>query len=498
MSALEILKEKQLTLHHLQHATQYLSWDESVMMPVGGGNARANSLAKLQQIAHNLATSSEIGDLIEAAKEEASSPWDQANLRVIEQNWQRATVIPEDLVVRMSLATSKCTQVWREKRKENDWVAVVPLLEEVVNLTKERATIISELFNVNLYEALLGGYERGITTDFVDTVFDDLASFLPDFVNEVIERQPAHLPLKGEYSDKDQKQLAEELMLSLGFNFERGRLDTSHHPFSCGERWDTRITTRFGADDFLESMYATLHETGHALYQQGLPAEHADQPVGKSLGMMVHESQSLFMEQQVCRSDGYIKFALPIVKKCLAKEDNKELWSFTNFIRNVRHVDKGKIRVQADECTYPLHVILRYRIEQAFLSGDLKVVDIPDAWNELMHEFFGLNLEGDFADGCMQDIHWFMGAIGYFPCYTLGAITAAQLYQKYQNTFPAVEVDFENGQFDQVLDWLRKNVHSQGQLTPAFERIQEVTGRPLSTAAFKQHVTGRYLDSLLS
>ena len=160
MSALETLKEKQLTLHHLRHASQYLSWDESVMMPVGGGNARANSLAKLQQITHNLATSSEIGDLIEAAKEEASSPWDQANLSVIEQNWRSTTVIPDDLVVRMSLATSKCTQVWREKRKENDWAAVVPLLEEVVNLTKERATIISELFNVNLYEALLGGYER--------------------------------------------------------------------------------------------------------------------------------------------------------------------------------------------------------------------------------------------------------------------------------------------------------------------------------------------------
>ena len=495
MSALKSLREKQLTLHHLQHASQYLSWDESVMMPEGGGTARANSLATLQKIAHGLATSNELGDLISAAKEEASSPWDRANVRVIEWNWRRATVIPEELVVHSSLATSKCTQVWRISRKENDWDSVVPLLSEVIELTRERAQILSEHLGVNLYQALLDGYESGISTVFVDSVFDELTEFLPDFVDNVIGQQPDRKHLKGDYSVEDQTELAHELMSSLGFNFERGRLDTSHHPFSCGERWDTRITTRFGAEDFLEAMYATLHETGHALYQQGLPEDHAEQPVGKSLGMMIHESQSLFMEQQVCRSDGYIKFALPLVKKYLAKGNDSDLWSYTNFVRNVRHVEKGKIRVQADECTYPLHVILRYRLEQAFLSGGLQVADIPEAWNELMQKYFGLDLRGDYADGCMQDIHWFMGAIGYFPCYTLGAITAAQLYQTYRNSFAAVETDFENGQFQHVVAWLRKNVHSQGQLTPAFDRIQEVTGSPLSAKAFKEHVTERYSGS---
>lgn len=465
------------------------------MMPRGGGQARAESVATLRKMAHEMATSEEMGDLISNAKVEANSSWDQANVDVIEHKWLRSTSIPVDLVVQSSLAASRCEQVWREQRKQNDWVSVSPLLKEVISLTQEKATILSEVLNLDLYGALLDGYETGLRTNFVESIFSNLTEFLPNFVNEVIEQQPDVRRLTGDYSDAQQMDLAKELMKPLGFNFVRGRIDTSAHPFTAGELWDTRITTRFGADDFLESMYAVLHETGHALYQQGLPEEQADQPVGGSLGMMIHESQSLFMEQQVCRSDGYLRFALPTITRCLNIEDHDTRFAYDNVVANVRHVEKGKIRVEADECTYPLHVILRYRIEKAFLTGELSVDDIPDAWTELMDEYFGLDLTGDFTDGCMQDIHWFMGAIGYFPCYTLGALAAAQFFQTFAQTRADTDTDFSNGHFNSVLDWLRENIHGQGRLTTGFERIYEVTGADLTPAPFVTHVKRRYMPA---
>ncbi len=495
MSSLKTLQDRFTTLDHLHHASAYLSWDEAVMMPSGGGDARAGCLATLHRLAHEIATDSVVGELIDSAKDEVSTDWEKANLNVIERQWTKSTAIPPDLVTARSLATSRCETAWRTSRPKNDWKTVRPLLEEVVNLTRQRAEILSEKLGLSLYDALLDDYEPGLRGEFVEPIFADLTRFLPEFIDEVIANQGPREELLGDYSETTQMELAKQLMPPLGFNFDRGRIDTSHHPFSCGDLWDTRITTRISSDDFLKSMYATLHETGHALYQQGLPQENYDQPVCKSLGMMMHESQSLFMEQQVCRSDGYLSFVIPIVKQSLRIYDNTSKWTINNFTRNVRHVEKGKIRVDADECTYPLHVILRYHLEKAFLLRELSLDDLPDAWVQLMKDYFGISsLEGDYTDGCMQDVHWYAGLIGYFPCYTLGSITAAQLFATYTQDFPNAENHFASGNFEHVLGWLRENIHSKGQLKPGFERIIEVTGEPLSTKAFKNHVTNRYLN----
>lgn len=493
MNALTELQEHFQTLHNLGHAAQYLSWDEAVIMSDEGGDARAKSLATLHKISHEMATAPKIGELIESAKHVASSKWDQANLRVIERRWTRTTALPVDLVVASSLATSKCEQSWRLNRKANNWDEVKPLLTEVFNLTKQKAEILGEKLGLAPYDALLDGYEAGLTREFIDPIFAELTRFLPEFVNSVIAKQPHCVSLKGEYPATRQMDLAKKLMPPLGFNFRRGRVDTSDHPFTCGDLWDTRITTRFGADDFLESMYAVLHETGHALYQQGLPEDRYDQPVGGSLGMMIHESQSLFMEQQVCRSKGYLSYVLPILTEALQVNPQDEKWSVLNFTRNVHHVEKGFIRVEADECTYPLHVILRYELENSLFDGSLTVDDLPEAWNELMDRYFGLDTIGDFANGVMQDVHWYAGLMGYFPCYTLGALTAAQLYQTFESANPSAEVQFANGNFEPVVSWLRDNVHSKAQLTSGFDRIVEITGKPLNTEAFVSHVTRRYL-----
>ena len=492
MNAINELQEHFQTLHNIGHAAQYLSWDEAVMMSDEGGDARAKSLATLRRISHEMATAPKIGELLESAKQEATSAWDQANLRVIKRRWTRATALPVDLVVASSLASSRCEQSWRRNRKVNDWEEVKPLLNEVLNLTKQKAEILGEKLALSPYDALLDGYEAELKRAVIDPIFNELSKFLPDFVNAVIANQPQHISLKGEHPPQRQMDLAKKLMPPLGFNFGRGRVDTSDHPFTCGDLWDTRITTRFGDDDFLESMYAVLHETGHALYQQGLPEDRYDQPVGGSLGMMIHESQSLFMEQQVCRSKGYLTYVLPILTEALKVDAEDEKWSATNLVRNVHHVEKGYIRVEADECTYPLHVILRYQLENALFDDSVSIDDLPDAWNELMDRFFGLDTRGDFANGVMQDVHWYAGLFGYFPCYTLGALTAAQLYQAYTTINPDAEAQFAAGNFETVLSWLRDNIHSKAQLTSGFDRIIEITGKPLTTEAFVSHVTRRY------
>lgn len=493
MSAQEALRDKCRVIHNLNHASQYLSWDEAVMMPKGGGLARADSLATLRLLVHEMITSSEMGELIEAAKDEGpSDKWDTANLRVIEHERKRSTVVPSDLVVKLSKASSACEQEWREKRAENDWTSVVPLLTEVVSLTKERAVALGEAFASDPYDALLDEYEPGLNQDIIDPLFSRLVDFLPGFVDDVLARQAPTSEFQGDFSPECQLKLATRLMKPLGFNFSRGRIDTSHHPFSCGDPSDTRITTRFGPANFLESMYAVLHETGHALYQQGLPQEMIDQPVGNSLGMMIHESQSLFMEMQVCRGDSFLRFAKPVIEETLNIQGNGTTWNLDTLARAVRRVERGKIRVESDETTYPLHVVLRYEVEQGLMRGDLEVKDIPEMWNQLMLDSFGIELGDDYQNGCMQDVHWFAGLIGYFPCYSLGALTAAQFYQAMVREIGDIEEDFKTGKFERSLGWQRDNIHSQGQLIPSFELIETVTGAPLSCDAFIAHVSSRY------
>ncbi|MCY3885672.1 MAG: carboxypeptidase M32 [Gammaproteobacteria bacterium] len=493
MSAQEHLRDKLRVIHNLNHASQYLSWDEAVMMPKEGGIARADSLATLRFLVHEIITSTELGELIEAAKDERpTDKWEIANLRVIEHERVRSTAVPSDLVVALSKASSACEQEWRERRAENDWKSVVPLLSAVVRLTKERAVSLGEVLQFDPYDALLDEYEPGLNQKFIDPLFSRLVEFLPGFVDDILTRQGPRQKFQGNFSPQRQLELAKRLMAPLGFNFSQGRIDTSHHPFSCGNLTDTRITTRFGDDDFLESMYAVLHETGHALYQQGLPRKPCDQPVGRSLGMMIHESQSLFMEMQICRGNSFLRFAKPIIEDALDVQGNGTPWNLETLSKAVRRVERGKIRVESDETTYPLHVVLRYEIEKALLRDELTVEEIPEMWNQLMKDSFGIELGEDYKDGCMQDVHWFAGLIGYFPCYSLGALTAAQLYQAMVRDIGDIEDDFAAGQFERSLGWQRDKIHSRGQLIPSFELIESVTGSPLGCEAFISHVTSRY------
>ena len=480
----------------LNHALAILSWDEAAMMPTGGGTIRAESLATLSGLVHDMVGADETGDLAQAALAEDLDDWQTVNVELIRRDWQEARALPGDLVVALSTAASTCQQVWRPARPANDWGAVAGPLETVLALMREKAQALADALGCDPYDALLDSYQPGLTKAQVDPLFAQLRDVLPGLIDSALDRQDEPLPITDTFPVERQEALGKALMAKVGFDFERGLLGVSHHPFCGGEPDDTRITTRYNEADFLESMFAVLHETGHALYQQGLPKAWRRQPVGEANGMAMHESQSLLMEMQVCRGAAFLDFAAPIVQGSLlgAPTDAPE-WQPGNLLNLAKRVRRGYIRVDSDELTYPLHVILRYELESALLDGSLSVADIPDAWHDKMSRYLGLSTDGNFRDGCMQDTHWFMGLVGYFPSYTLGAVIAAQLFATIRERVVGIDEAIRRGEFDVLVDWLRANIHGRGQLMPAMDLIAEVTGEPLGADAFLTHLKARYLDA---
>ncbi|KPK66461.1 MAG: peptidase M32 [Gemmatimonas sp. SG8_38_2] len=497
MSAYETLEHRFRDISHLEHVQAMLFWDEATMMPMGGGPARAEALAALAGVLHERRAAPELGDLLADAdaSQDGLAPWQRANLHQMRRNWRQATALPADLVTASQLAATTCEQTWRRCRPEQDWATVEPLLKNVIRLNREVAVRLGELEGLAPYEALMDSYEEGLRTAFVEEKFRDLRDFLPGFLDQVLERQARApgLALEGPFPVERQKGLGMALIKALGFNFEHGRIDVSHHPFCGGVPDDTRITTRYNERDFLSALMAALHETGHALYQQGLPDDWRGQPVGEALGMAMHESQSLLMEMQVCRSKAFLDFAGDSIRNAFDAGTDDPAWSNSNLYKLCTKVERGFIRVDADEVTYPLHIILRFEIERKLCSGEMDVEEIPEAWNEAMRDLLGLSTAGNLRDGCMQDVHWFAGLLGYFPSYTLGALTAAQLFSAARNRVDGLEQLIARGDFRPLLEWLRTHVHGRGRLKTAPELLKDVTGAPLGTEAFKSHLQSRYL-----
>lgn len=489
-----LLEQRFREIGDLGHAQAMLGWDEAVMMPTGSGARRGDVLATIAGIVHRQLTSQETADLIAAAADESElDEWQRANLREIGRAHTQATALPAALVVERSRLSTRCEQTWRTAREANDWRAIESLLVELVDLTREMAAALGSVNRLSPYDSLIDRYQPGMTQAQIDPIFGELRAFLPGLVDRIIEQRPKPMPLAGPFPRSHQEALARELMAKIGFDFEHGRLDTSHHPFCGGDPDDTRITTRYDESDFLSSLLAVLHETGHAMYEQGLPRAWRGQPVGDAAGMAVHESQSLLMEMQVCRGREFLGFAAPIIHRHFAAA-NAPAWHVDNLYLASTQVQRGLIRVDADEVTYPLHVILRYELEQALVSGDLDVRDIPDAWDEKMRHYLGRSTKGDFRDGCMQDVHWFAGLFGYFPSYTMGAVMAAQLFAAVRRDRPDAVAALAHGDFAPLLSWLRTNVHGRGRLVTADQLVIDATGAPLGVGAFKAHLQARYID----
>jgi len=472
-----------------------LHWDAAAMMPAGGAAARAEQLATLRVISHKHLTAPEIADLVAEAETESDAldEWQRANLREMRRRRVHAAALPDTLVEEESHACSKCEAVWRNARAQNDFAAVLPLLERVLRLEREIAAIKAEHLGSSPYEALLDQYEPGGSVATIDRLFGELMCFLPDLLERVLTRQaafPLSLAPSGPFPVELQRRVGMRLMEHIGFDFTSGRLDVSAHPFCGGTPDDVRITTRYDENDFARALMGVLHETGHALYQRGLPAEWRLQPVGRARGMAVHESQSLLLEMQVCRSPAFLTFAAPILRETFA--GNGPGWDAQALHRRQIRVQRSLIRVDADEVTYPAHVILRYHLEGAMIAGDLAPADLPGAWAEGLRQLLGIAPAND-REGCLQDIHWYDGIWGYFPTYTLGALIAAQLFEAAREAIPDVLGAIAQGEFTPLFGWLREKVHSKGSLLSTAELVETATGRPLGTASFERHLHDRYL-----
>jgi carboxypeptidase Taq len=495
MTAYQSLEAIRKRVAALGNAMGILHWDMETMMPDGVAPARAEVLAEMSLMVHELETGEQLPDLLAEAEEQAEqlNPWQRANLREIRQLYLHANATPTDLVEKIVMARSESTMAWREARPKNDFKSLAPKLDALFSLQREVATIKSEAMGVSPYEALLDEYDPGRREPQVDAIFADLEAFLPDFVQQALEKQsagPDILMPRGPFPMTHQAQLSKEVMQILDFPFDHGRLDTAAHPFSGGAEGDLRITTRYEEDDFTKSLMAVIHETGHALYENGRPHDWRGQPVGDSRGMTLHESQSLLLEMQAARSEEFIRFIGPVAQKILKGEG--PAWDIDNLLRVYRKVEPGLIRVYADEVTYPLHVIMRYKLEKAIIADDIPIAELPIAWNDMMEQYLGIRPSDD-KDGVMQDVHWPEGILGYFPTYSLGAMAAAQIFATAKAAEPGILPGLAQGDFKPLYGWLDKNIRSQGCLYTPDELIEKATGAPLGTEAYKQAIYARYM-----
>ena len=490
--AYDALTQAWTRLYHFNHLQSIVGWDRAANMPPKGNAARASAMAEMDGLLHRLRTDPGLTDLMARAQDEALDDLARANLREIERDWRAANAVPEALVQAQSLASARCEHAWRGQRPANDWAGYLVNLREVLRLAREEATRRADSTGLSPYDALMDRYEPGMTGVEVDRLFGDLQQWLPGLVTRVRERQAraVPVPLRGPFAKEAQRALSLEVMSLLGFDFDAGRLDESAHPFSGGVPEDTRLTTRYAPGDFLQSLMATIHETGHARYEQNLPRAWLGQPVAQARSMGIHESQSLSFEMQLGRSREFIGRLAPRLTAHFGAQEAFEPQALQTLLTSVA---PGFIRVDADELTYPVHVILRYRIERGLIEGAIEADDIPALWDEGMAALLGLDSRGDFNNGCMQDTHWGSGLFGYFPCYTLGAMYAAQWFAAMRREWPDLDAHIAQGDLAPVFDWLRANIWQQGSRWNTAELALRASGEPLNPLHFRRHLEARYL-----
>lgn len=479
-------------LSRFSHLSAIAGWDMFTMMPPGGSNARSEALAELGVLQHQILTDKQVGEWLRNAEQEDLNDLEQANLSEMARHYQQAALLPESLVEAKSLAGSRCEHAWRTQRPNNDWQGFAENLKDVVKLSREEARIRAQAKGCSPYDALLDIFEPDMTSARLDVLFGDLKSWLPGLLTSAVEKQASKMLIapQGPFPIENQRQLGLEAMKRLGFDFNAGRLDVSAHPFCGGVPEDVRITTRYNEHDLLSALFGVIHETGHARYEQNLPRNWLGQPVSHARSTAIHESQSLFFEMQLARSDAFLQHLLPAVVEQFGTQPAFEA---SNFVAWNQRVKPGFIRIDADEVSYPAHVILRYEIERALIDGEIEVDDIPALWDEKMRHWLGLSTEGNYRDGCMQDIHWTDGGFGYFPSYTLGAMYAAQLMHAARNAMPDLESRLASGDFSTLFEWLRQNIWQHGSRFATSQLIQQATGEDLNSRYFREHLTARYL-----
>jgi len=475
----------------IRSSAEVLGWDQETYMPPAAAVHRADQISWLYSHAHELATSAEWKEALDLAESacDGSDSNLAANLRELRREFDRATKLPVELVARASSAASLAKHAWADARKQSDFTLFAPHLETLLGIAREQAELWG--YTGEAYDALLDGYERSTSTAAVASLFDSLKTELREIAAGAVANSAAHSPTlpAGPYPIEAQQRFNEQVARSIGFDYEAGRIDTTTHPFctTLGPR-DVRLTTRYMVEDFTSSLFGVLHEAGHGLYEQGLPADDFGLPSGTAVSLGIHESQSRLWENHVGRSRPFWNRWYPI-----AQEAFPQLADFPleKFLRYLWRAEFSPIRVEADEATYDLHILLRFSLERRMVNGTLLVKDVPEAWNAGFQELFGFSPPDD-AHGCLQDIHWSMGGLGYFATYTLGNINSAQLFAAAQKD-PAIAAANDKADYAPLLAWLRENVHSKGATLDPAELIRQATGSVPTPAAYLAHLKSRYL-----
>lgn len=482
----------QTRLYRYGHLASIIGWDRNAMMPPKGHAARAAAEAELNALIHRTHTDSRLAGLLEQAEAEPLDEVERANLREIRRAWRDANALPESLVEAKTLAGARCEHAWRTQRPANDWPGFLENFREVVRLSREEARLLAAETGLSPYDALMDRYEPGMRAADIERLFANVKSWLPDLVARIRakQRDDALTVPVGPFPVSAQRAMSLAVMKLLGFDFEAGRLDESAHPFSGGVPEDVRLTTRYRESDFVQSLMGTIHETGHARFEQNLPREWLGQPIGNARSYGIHESQSLFFEMQLARSRPFVGLIAPLLRTHFGEQ---AAFDPDNLHRLLTRVEPGYIRVEADEATYPAHVILRFEIERALIEGDIEAEDIPALWDEKMETLLGLDTRGNFKDGCLQDVHWTEGAFGYFPSYTLGAMYAAQWFAAIRRGVPDLDARIARGELAPVFEWLRANIWTQASRWETPELVRRASGEALNPAHFRAHLEARYL-----
>jgi carboxypeptidase Taq len=484
------------TAGKLAAAKAMLNWDAQTHMPAGGAWARGEQMAAITEVSADLIGSTAAGDELAEAEAMAAklAPDERADLAEMRRAWVHAAAVPKELQAAKARVSQTLQAVWTKAKPQNDWAAFEPGFTELLAITREVAHAKAEALGTTPYGALIDEYDPGVGESTIDPIFADLAASLPGLIAEVLERQarwPAPIAF-GDVPADTQAALSHRLAVAVGHDPDHFRIDSAPHPFSVPHSpGDVRFTTRYDVGNLRYALLATLHEAGHAMYEFNLPRDFAFRPGGEARGMTVHESQSLSLEMMAGRSHEFLQWLSPLMAEAYGGDPAR--FAFSNVLNTWRRLDDGFIRVEADELTYPLHVILRYRLEQALIAGDLLPADVPGAWSELFTRLLG-RTPPDLARGCLQDIHWAAGLMGYFPNYAMGSMLAAQLFERANADDPDILKGLGRGDFGPYFAWVKPRVHERASLVPFDQLVREATGAPLSAAAFKRHVKRRYLE----
>jgi carboxypeptidase Taq len=480
-------------VYDLSAAAALLEWDQQVLMPPGGADGRAAQMATLRSLAHSKFTDERMVDALQAAREQAAEldpDSDDARLvseigRLIEKDRK----VPSSWVARDAKTTALAQQAWQAAKAESDFAAFAPHLEEVMNLRREYAEFFQPYDHV--YDPLLDDYEPGMKAAQVQVIFDDLRPHQVALVGAIADSGGGDdALLRKSYPEAPQWAFGEQVARDFGYDFDRGRLDKSAHPFTTSFGIDdVRITTRFDERFLSTALFSTLHEAGHAMYEQGIKHSLARTQLAEGASLAVHESQSRLWENLVGRSRPFWSHYLPELKSTFPDQLGDA--SLDEFYRAINTVEPSLIRVDADEATYNLHIMLRFELEKSLLEGNLAVKDLPTAWNDKMDEYLGIVPPTD-AKGVLQDIHWSAGLVGYFPTYALGNLIASQWWEQIGRDIPDIEDQIGSGQFAGLLAWLRQNIHQHGMKFKSTELIERITGGPLSAEPYLRYLNGKF------